>query len=52
MTASVPPTRPFNLFMEDWETTLITNKNNGIYPRRIYDKYVGMFFFDDEDSRR
>jgi hypothetical protein len=48
--ASVPTTRPFNLFIEDWETALITNKNNGIYPRRIYDKYVGMFFFDDDDT--
>ena len=32
--ASGPTARPFNLFIEDWETALITNKNNGIYPRR------------------
>ena len=50
MAASVPTTRPFNLFIEDWETALITNKNNCIYPRRINDEYVGMFFFYDEEN--
>ena len=42
--------RPYNLFIEDWETALITSKNNGVYPRRIYDKYVGMSFFDDDEN--
>lgn len=46
--SSAPRVRPFRLFIEEWETDLISHKNNGIYPSRIYDKYVGMFFYNTD----
>lgn len=48
--APPPPTlRQFNAFLEPWEEALISQKSQH-YPRRLYDKYIDMFFYDDDED--